>query len=156
MTEKEKILVELDFGGKDDYIDFHIKIEEKIKNLPLPLRKRIIACSTELIQNNFIHNNNMPMNFQIAATSKNILIRCLYHQANKKLIQLTDIIENINSFSFLKLKELYLNNLTSNTNGDTTGNGLIICKLKSKNNINIFIDKHENNFLLELKFDYDG
>ncbi|MDR2010624.1 MAG: DUF6272 family protein [Bacteroidales bacterium] len=157
MTSKEKILLDLTFKENNDYSDFHLVISEKLKHLELSLRKKIIICSVELIQNNHKHNNG-EMKIEIYAENENIFIESCQKVSDEKLLLIKNIIEKINTLSVPELKKLYRNNLTGCKENISTGNGLIICKLKSLNNIYIdtIKDKGINNLFIKLKFNYNG
>ena len=101
---------------------------------PLGLKKKIISCSIELIQNNLKHNAESA-NFIISEHEKHYLIKIKESVKNELYLKLLSKINTINSKSVDSIKEQYQTNLTKDN--QNTGNGLIFCRLKSENTISI-------------------
>lgn len=121
--------------NKDNYINL---IEKGLVYCPELIRKKILICSTEIIQNNIIHNKNRFTNsyFSINFTRINNKFYTNYTQILEKKTAkiLIEKIDLVNSKSLEELKEIYENNILEENN-NSAGNGLITCKLKSKNSI---------------------
>jgi hypothetical protein len=97
------------------------------------IAKRILACSIELIQNNHIHNKNKPAEIIISETENNICLKVSQSLLDDDAQKILKIINSINQKNIEELKIIYRQNLTGDKN--TTGNGLVSCRLKSKNTI---------------------
>ena len=144
----------LNFTNKEDYNNFNIILEEKLKNLNILNYKKILICSIELIQNNFIHNNNNKLKLTIYRSSNNIFIETEQYFTQEIANKIINKISKINSKTMSELKEMYQKNVITPNLSQSVGNGFITCKLKSKNNIETQIAKENNQkMIIKLKFE---
>ena len=110
-------------------------LESKLQEIDKTLRKRIISCAIELLQNNTIHNKGNGIDISVIESDGRIKLktaRKLDRECGKFLI---DKIQEINNISTDNLKELFKKNLSSENLEQGTGNGLILCRLKSDTDI---------------------
>ncbi|MBN2776355.1 MAG: hypothetical protein JXR36_01855 [Bacteroidales bacterium] len=135
MSEQKEQILLITGINTDTNIDVLIETIEKTlhKFNNKTITKRILACSIELIQNNIIHNKNKPSEIIISETEDTIDLKIsqsiLFYDAQNIL----KIINSINQNNIEALKIIYRQNLSGEEK--TTGNGLIICRIKSENKI---------------------
>lgn len=121
---------------RDDIISLLDKTLVSIENKTI--KKRIISCCIELVQNNLKHNK-YPAELRIQKANNFFIIQ-ITEQMSAKDIENTSIkISTINNLTDVELKEKYQKNIANNS--VNTGNGLIFCKLKSNNPIEHIISK---------------
>lgn len=120
----------------DNYTDL---LNRGIEYCPESIRKKILICSTEIIQNNIIHNENINNNSYFSINFQRInqkFLSTYTHLLSKKsAITILEKIDFINSKTIEELQTIYQLNLINPSLNNSVGNGLITCKLKSKNNI---------------------
>ena len=158
MRNGEQILFTCEFKNQEDYIDFNLKIESGLKDLNKKQLKKILICSTELIQNNIIHNFSSPSIFEISKNNNSIIIEYSQIIDEVQFLKLDALINTINNIDLISIKDKIKNNITNNLKNVSCGNGLMTCRLKSENTINVqLINKvySENetyyNFKIQLK-----
>ncbi|MBO4875910.1 MAG: hypothetical protein J5542_11460 [Bacteroidales bacterium] len=106
-------------------------MESQLQEIDKPLRKRIISCAIELLQNNSIHNNSNEIDISVTETDANIKLNTARKLDEKCAKFLNNKIQEINNISIGNLKELFKKNLSAENLTQGTGNGLILCRLKS-------------------------
>ena len=157
MDETENIFfVKLSFPLNKD--NFHIIIEDLLKNqsyLDKKMQKNILICLIELIQNIFKHNilfkdnifNQIDIECKLVKNKPIVKISQIINQ--EQLLNLTNIINKINNISLEEIKGKYIKNLENN-DSENLGNGLLLCKLKSQNNIDFNSCWYEKYVLMNL------
>ena len=134
--------------------EFGEMLFKKLDNLsPVDLKKKIISCSIELIQNNLIHNNHRAI-FKIKFDSDYYYLEITESIKNEVFKNLISDISSINQMGLDEIKRRYIKNITKK-NGNT-GNGFLYCRLKSSNTISILgqksdIPEHKNT-CISIKF----
>lgn len=151
------------FSQIEDYNNVHNILISTLDIFPKRLMKKIIICSTEIIQNNILHNTNHKLSLSIHENDSLIITMFDFFVNNDIYNSIKAKIDTINSLSIQKLQTIYKYNL-QNTNQISTGanNGLVLCRLKSNNYIELQIK--DNNLTqssliqvqLILKFDKNG
>ncbi len=150
----KEIIFELETLSENIANDFANLLITNLSSIyPISLKKKIIACSIELIQNNLIHNNQNA-SLKILENSYNYYINIIELIDKEHFEKLKQSINRINNSQTNILREKYLLNLS--TNKKNTGNGLLFCSLKSKNNIIIenqnFYKSEVTNMSITIKF----
>ncbi len=110
-------------------------LESQLQEIDKPLRKRIISCAIELLQNNTIHNHGNGIDISVTEISGCIKLNTTRKLDGENAIFLNNKIQEINDISSDNLKELFKKNLSSENLEQGTGNGLILCRLKSDSDI---------------------
>ncbi len=110
-------------------------LESKLQEIDKPLRKRIISCTIELLQNNTIHNKGNIIDISVSETDNCIRLNTARKLDEKSANFLNNKIQEINNISIDNLKELFKKNLSAENLIQGTGNGLILCRLKSDSDI---------------------
>lgn len=110
-------------------------LESKLQEIDKPLRKRIISCAIELLQNNFIHNHGNGIDISVIESDGCIKLKTARKLDEISASYLNNKIQEINNISIVNLKDLFKKNLSSENLGQSTGNGLILCRLKSDSDI---------------------
>lgn len=126
-----KTILSLYISAESDCENIVETMESQLQEIDKPLRKRIISCAIELLQNNTIHNHGNGIDISVIESDGRIKLktaRKLDRECGKFLI---DKIQEINNISTDNLKELFKKNLSSENLEQGTGNGLILCRLKS-------------------------
>ncbi|MBO4614060.1 MAG: hypothetical protein J5709_02975 [Bacteroidales bacterium] len=126
-------------------------IESQLAEIEKPLRKRIISCAIELIQNNIIHNSRNEIVVKAYESDNQITLNTYRKLNDSNAIFLQDKILDINNKSIFQLKELFKKNLNNESATQGTGNGLILCRLKSDSEI--YTNSDGDTFEITLKFD---
>ena len=106
-------------------------LENQLQKIDKPLRKRIISCAIELLQNNTIHNKGNGIDISVTETDDCIRLNTARKLDGKSTKFLNDKIQEINNISTVNLKDLFKKNLSVENLEQGTGNGLILCRLKS-------------------------
>ncbi|PLX06605.1 MAG: hypothetical protein C0596_14890 [Marinilabiliales bacterium] len=114
------------------------------------MRKKIVVCSIELIQNNLKHNPEYTAKLSITENINEYVISIKETINKSKLENLKNKINEINKTEIDQLNQIYNQNLENNQ--INTGNGLVLCKLKSTKNIYIYYSETSNN-LVESRID---
>lgn len=146
--------------NKNNYSQLNSIISELVstKDIPKSIRKKISVCILEIVQNNCIHNNNEDLIIQILK-NKTIKIVFTHKLIIDNYLKLKNHIQEINSFSIEELKNIKIHNIISQSKKKSTGNGLIICRIKSGNPIILEDLNKESNIIkssLILVFNYDN
>ncbi len=148
----ESIIYRLTIKQEKTPEDFADLLIENLSNIsPKTLRKRIISCCIELIQNNLKHNHDIA-NLSISESQTSFIV-VISEKNNYDAIELLQTkIEHINKTSICNLRENFTKNLEKETKN--TGNGLISCRLKSSNIIKFEYKKvdEDNLSIISLKF----
>lgn len=149
MSKREKIF---QWSGKsiDDYSLLISKVESTVNFLSKGQKKKLLICLIELLQNVFIHNKNESANITIIKTD----ILTLEVSNNVGIAQanyLETIFKSLLKYNKAELKEMYANNLKSETTSNSAGNGIILCLLKSNKKMNLLIN-NVNNTKKQIKF----
>lgn len=137
-----KTILSLHISAGNDCENIVETLENKLQEIDKPLRKRIISCAIELLQNNSIHNNSNGIDISVIESND-----CIKLKTTRKLDEisanyLNNKIQEINNISVVNLKVLFKKNLSSENLEQGTGNGLILCRLKSDSDIETrFSDK---------------
>jgi hypothetical protein len=137
MQSSEQILFKHEFNHPDDYRDFNLIIESVIKNHKLDSGKKIVICSTELIQNNIIHNNSSPSIIEISTNYNSTIIEYSQTVIAEQFLKINSLIDTINNIDIITIKDKIKNNIMNDSKNSSCGNGLMICRLKSRNIINV-------------------
>jgi hypothetical protein len=106
-------------------------LESQLQEIDKPLLKRIISCAIELLQNNTIHNKGNGIDISVTETDANIKLNTARKLDKISANYLNNKIQEINNIGTNNLKELFKKNLSSENLEQGTGNGLILCRLKS-------------------------
>ncbi|MBQ5571427.1 MAG: hypothetical protein IIT38_00975, partial [Bacteroidales bacterium] len=110
-------------------------LENKLQEIDKPLRKRIISCAIELLQNNTIHNKGNGIDISVIESDDCIMLKTARKLEEISANYLNNKIQEINNISVVNLKVLFQKNLSSENLEQGTGNGLILCRLKSDSDI---------------------
>lgn len=137
-----KTILSLHFSAGSDCENIVETLESQLQEIEKPLRKRIISCAIELLQNNTIHNHSNGIDISVTEISGCIKLNTTRKLDEKSAISLNNKIQEINNISTDNLKELFKKNLSAENLEQGTGNGLILCRLKSDSDIETrFSDK---------------
>ena len=126
-----KTILSLHFSAGSDCENIVETLESKLQEIDKPLRKRIISCAIELLQNNTIHNKGNGIDISIIEMGNCIRLNTARKLDEKSAIFINNKIQEINNISIDNLKELFKKNLSAENLEQGTGNGLILCRLKS-------------------------
>lgn len=137
MQQENKIVLNYEFNLPDDYHNFNLIIESALKEHNIVSAKKILICSTELIQNNIIHNNLSPSKIEISTNYDTTIIEYSQIAVAENYFKINSLIDTINNISILSIKEKIRNNIIKENRESSCGNGLMICRYKSGNNINV-------------------
>ena len=146
--ESGKLILELCVSDKENNDNFADIIDKSLSQASKAIRKRIVSCAIELIQNNLIYNNKGEIIIEVFESEESYFL----NTSRKIDYEVAKILKNkisaINSTEREQLKKMFLENLDKNTSG-STGNGLILCRLKSDDIINVTetTDKLEINLI---------
>ena len=130
-----KTILSLHFSAGSDCENIVETLESQLQEIDKPLRKRIISCAIELLQNNSIHNNSNGIDISVTESDHCIKLNTARKLDEKSAIFLNGKIQGINNISADNLKELFKKNLSAENLTQGTGNGLILCRLKSDTDI---------------------
>lgn len=126
-------------------------MEANLQELNLPLRKRIISCAIELIQNNLIHNSGEKIEVGLSENKDFYILQTERQVDYDTACELEAKIAEINATDIELLKQRYKQNLANTSESTGTGNGLLQCKIKSRSNITIQLV--ENKLFINLSFE---
>ena len=126
-----KTILSLHFSTESDCENIVETLENQLQEIDKPLRKRIISCVIELLQNNTIHNHSNGIDISVAEIDDCIKLNTIRKLDEKSAKFLNNKIQEINNISTDNLKELFKKNLSTENLEQGTGNGLILCRLKS-------------------------
>lgn len=129
-------------------------IESQLAEIEKPLRKRIVSCAIELIQNNIIHNSRNEIVVKAYESDSQITLNTYRKLNDSDAIFLRNKILYINSKNTIQLKEIFKQNLNNESATQGTGNGLILCRLKSDSEI--YTNSDGDTFEITLKFNKNG
>ena len=130
-----KIILSLHFSAESECENIVETLERKLQEIDKPLRKRIISCAIELLQNNTIHNKGNGIDISVTETNNCIRLYTARKLDEKNAKFLNNKIQEINNISSDNLKELFKKNLSAENLEQGTRNGLILCRLKSDTDI---------------------
>ena len=130
-----KTILSLHFSAESDCDNIVETLENQLQEIDKPLRKKIISCTIELLQNNTIHNKGNGIDISVTETDGCIRLNTTRKLDEKSAIFLSNKIQEINNISTDNLKELFKRNLSAENLSQGTGNGLILCRLKSDTDI---------------------
>ncbi len=130
-----KTILSLHISAGSDCENIVETLESKLQEIDKPLRKRIISCTIELLQNNTIHNKGNIIDISVSETDNCIRLNTARKLDEKSANFLNNKIQEINNISIDNLKELFKKNLSAENLIQGTGNGLILCRLKSDSDI---------------------
>ena len=126
-----KTILPLHFSAGSDCENIVETLENKLQEIDKPLRKRIIFCAIELLQNNTIHNKGNGIEISVTESDDCIKLKTARKLDEISANYLNNKIQEINNISVVNLKVLFKKNLSSENLEQGTGNGLILCRLKS-------------------------
>lgn len=129
-------------------------IESQLAETGKPLRKRIVSCAIELIQNNIIHNSGNEIVVNAYESDNQITLNTYRKLSDASTSILQNKILDINNKSTFQLKELFKHNINNESTIQGTGNGLILCRLKSDSEI--YTNSDGDTFEITLKFNKNG
>lgn len=132
--ESGKSILELCVSDKENNDDFADIIDKSLNQASKAIRKRIVSCAIELIQNNLIYNNKGEIIIEVFESEESYFLNTARKIDYEGAKILKNKISAINSTEREQLKKIFLENLDKNTSG-STGNGLILCRLKSDDEI---------------------
>lgn len=115
--------------------NFTDTIDESLSHLCKNIRKRIVSCAIELIQNNLIYNTDKEIVVEISENEDFYILHTTRKSDNDTCRMLIAKIKEINATGHETLKKRFTDNLMRDNQQAGTGNGLILCKLKSGNDI---------------------
>lgn len=151
MTSLEiKILIDRTFSTAEDYENLIAILDPAISLVPSAFKKKVLICCTELIQNNHIHNPGTEISLLIFTVGHLLKIEATQIVTENVLNLISEKIKKLNALSIEELTLLYRENLTTSETirhqgQQTTGNGLITCRLKSQNPLQlILINSNQN------------
>ena len=130
-----KTILSLHISAESECENIVETLESQLQEIDKPLRKRIISCTIELLQNNTIHNKGNGINISIIKTDDCIKLNTTRKLNEKSAKFLNNKIREINNISTDNLNELFKKNLGAENLEQGTGNGLILCRLKSESDI---------------------
>lgn len=130
-----KAILSLHISAESDCENIVETLESQLQKIDKPLRKRIISCTIELLQNNIIHNKGNGMEISVTESADCVKLNTTRKLDIKSINFLNYKIQEINNISIDNLKELFKKNLSSENLEQGTGNGLILCRLKSDSDI---------------------
>lgn len=140
-----------------DYRDFHTSINKALENLGTTLRKKLLLCSIELIQNNLIHNTNRTLEYSLFEDGQEYVVQTCFHTDLLHYRRLSSFVGSVNSLTEAELGERYLTNLQKPITSDATPthNGFLLCRRKSGHAIGLIHNDlgDEIEVKLILKFD---
>ena len=126
-----KTILSLHFSAGSDCENIVETLENKLQEIDKPLRKRIISCAIELLQNNSIHNNSNGIDISVTEINGCVKLNTTRKLNEKSAKFLNNKIREINNISTDNLKVLFKKNISAENLEQGTGNGLILCRLKS-------------------------
>ena len=129
-------------------------IESQLAEIGKSLRKRIVSCAIELIQNNIIHNSGNEIVVKAYESDSQITLNTYRKLNDANTITIQSKILDINNKNTIQLKELFKQNLNNESATQGTGNGLILCRLKSDSEI--YTNSDGDTFEITLKFNKNG
>ena len=132
---RRKTILSLHFSAGIECENIVETLESQLQEIDKPLRKRIISCTIELLQNNTIHNKSNGIDISVIESNDCIKLKTARKLDEISANYLNSKIQEINNISIVNLKELFKKNLSAENLEQGTGNGLILCRLKSDSNI---------------------
>lgn len=133
--QNTKTILSLYISSESDCENIVETLESKLQEIDKPLRKKIISCAIELLQNNTIHNHGNGIDISVTEMNGCIKLNTARKLDEKSVNFLNNKIQEINNISIDNLKELFKKNLSAENLEQGTGNGLILCRLKSDSDI---------------------
>ena len=130
-----KTILSLHISSGSDCENIVETLESKLQEIDKPLRKRIISCAIELLQNNSIHNKGNGIDISVIESNGCIKLKTARKLDEISANYLNNKIQEISNISIVNIKVLFKKNLSSENLEQGTGNGLILCRLKSDSDI---------------------
>lgn len=130
-----KTILSLHISAESDCENIVETMESQLQEIDKPLRKKIISCAIELLQNNTIHNHGNGIDISVTEMNDCIKLKTARKLDEISANYLNNKIQEINNIGTNNLKELFKKNLSSENSEQGTGNGLILCRLKSDTDI---------------------
>ena len=130
-----KTILSLHISAGNDCENIVETLESQLQEIKKPLRKRIISCAIELLQNNSIHNHGNGIDISVIESDGCIKLKTARKLDKISANYLNNKIQEINNIDTNNLKKLFKKNLSSENLEQGTGNGLILCRLKSDSDI---------------------
>lgn len=154
-------ILTIDFSSNSDYDSFFDIITNKINSIEdveKPYLKKIIICAIELIQNNIIHNCKEVSRLEIYKKDNFIILDYVQSTDKQKFENLVKHIKFVNELNFENISLKIKGNIENTKSNLGSGNGLLTCRLKTKNFVNIKLleakSEDEYKFIIRLKIDY--
>ncbi len=141
MDCENKILLKISLDSEDDYLNFRFVAEKALVELDFRLKKKLLICLTELIQNNIIHNQSSTCQIEVYSSDNQIFIKSKQRLSFENIKNIENKLSLINRMSIPDLEALKRINIIKavEENRVSPGNGLIICRIKSENKIDLNI-----------------
>jgi hypothetical protein len=141
MSFETKILIDLVLKSEADYQNFRYSLEKSLSTLSLPERKKLLICATELIQNNYIHNNASELKISIYRNPLQTIIESTQFLIKDDCEKIKEHLLLINNTEIPILQQQKTENIKKSSEKleGSPGNGLILCRLKSGNTIDFKI-----------------
>ncbi len=160
MNKAEHIIFEWSGSEIPNYNNLIHSIEKSLSQFPKTIRKKIILCSIELVQNILLHNDEPDILINISNNNREIVLTVANTTTNKKAGHIITHFNNVNKLNLKELKDLYILNLQKKHKTDdfSVGNGIILCLLKSKKNMEISVNPISDlkkQVLINMYFDYE-
>jgi hypothetical protein len=147
-SNTNKAIFEWEGNNIKNYNELINNIEKKIENSTKKIKKNLIICLIELLQNGLNYSNDSNVKIIIEKHNKAFAIIIKNNAITPKINDLNIYFEYLKGKDLSMLKELYLNNLTKTISSDKKiGNGLILCMIKTNKQISLDI----NNNLITIK-----
>ncbi len=146
MNSGNEILLSITPETNEDYENFRFLTESAFEGFPINLRKKLLFCITELIQNNYIHNRGNKSEIMVYRTNKQVIIESKQEVSKDNYLKIEKQVQQINNMDISALEELKINNIkeSSEKKQVSPGNGLLTCRIKSGNLISININSNTN------------
>lgn len=157
MNNNENIIFKWEGEKIEDYNYFLSSVEKSINNIPKTIRKKLIFCLIELVQNAIVHKNKSKISV-IISKGKSFVLQVANISSKENAIITKHHFEQINKHNLKILKEIYNNNLKKESNNKSVGNGLILCLIKSEKKIELIINNItdiQKQILFKIYFDYE-
>jgi hypothetical protein len=131
------ILINLVLKTEADYQNFRYSLEKSLSTLSIAERKKLLICATELIQNNYIHNNANDLKISIYQNSQQTIIESTQFLIEDDVEKIKKRLQLINKTEIQILKKQKIENIQKSLDKleSSPGNGLIVCRITSGNTI---------------------
>ncbi|MDD2634165.1 MAG: DUF6272 family protein [Bacteroidales bacterium] len=149
MKHDNKILCRYTITENTDSSDFIDICTEHLNGLKTTIKKKIISSALELLQNNRIYNNKNEAIILVTETTFYYVVEVKQYMETEILEDVSRCLNNINEIKLNDLQTIYNKNLSKTSS--TTGNGHILCRIKSGHLIDYYISD-SNMFIIKLNF----